>query len=81
MKLGHVLGERRKSRTRVHPRGRGVALAIVAAGTALSLTACGDDDDEATDEPAAVDAGGELGAIKAYLTEHCAELRRADRRS
>ena len=52
----------------------GIALAIVAAGTALLLTACGDDDDEATDEPAAVDVGGELGAIKAYLTEHSAEL-------
>jgi hypothetical protein len=51
----------------------GRALGVAAAAAALFVAACGDDDDEAT-TPAAIDAGGELAAIKDYLTSHSAEL-------
>jgi hypothetical protein len=51
--------------------GAGIgAMAVVAA---LAFAGCGDDDDEET-TTTAVDAGGELAAIKGYLTDHSSEL-------
>ena len=43
-----------------------------AVAAALFVAGCGDDDEPAA--PPAVDAGGELGAIKDYLIAHSAEL-------
>jgi hypothetical protein len=51
--------------------GPGLGAAAVAA--ALLFAACGDDDDETT-TPEPIDAGGDLAAIKGYLTDHSAEL-------
>ncbi len=50
----------------------GPVFGAAAVMAALLVAGCGDDDDEAA--PPAVDAGGELGAIKDYLTDHSAEL-------
>jgi hypothetical protein len=51
----------------------GQVLGVAAVAAALFVAGCGDDDDETTTS-AAIDAGGELGAIKQYLTDHSAEL-------
>jgi hypothetical protein len=51
----------------------GQVLGVAAVAAALFVAGCGDDDEETTTS-APIDAGGELGAIKQYLTDHSAEL-------
>ena len=51
-----------------------LVLGTVGVAALFLVAGCGDDDEPETPAPSEADSGGELAAIKDYLTEHSAEL-------